>query len=114
MTLSLIAQEAHAHTVDCLQAANRRKDEFIATLGHELRNPLFTLRNGLEIARPIAASDERLRRTLAMMERQLAHLVELVEELMDVSRIASGKVISARDSGGLLLDHARPIPLRNP
>ena len=92
MTLSLIAQESHAHTVVCLQEANRRKDEFIATLGHELRNPLFTLRNGLEIARPIAASDERLRLTLAMMERQLAHLVELVEDLMDVSRVGFGKV----------------------
>jgi signal transduction histidine kinase len=92
MTLSLMAPDSHSHTMACLQEANRRKDEFIATLGHELRDPLFTMRNGLEIARPIAACDERLRLTLAMMERQLAHMVRLVEDLMDVSRIGYGKV----------------------
>jgi len=75
-----------------LNAADRRKDEFLATLGHELRNPLAPLRNGLRIARR-APSDEALReRTFAMMERQLDHLVRLVDDLLDVGRITAGKI----------------------
>jgi signal transduction histidine kinase len=70
----------------------RRKDEFFATLAHELRNPLFAMRNGLQIIRAAAPPTEPLQSAVSMMERQLAHLVRLVDDLMDVGRIGSGKI----------------------
>ncbi|MBL0938102.1 MAG: PAS domain S-box protein [Gemmatimonadaceae bacterium] len=75
-----------------LSDADRRKDEFLATLAHELRNPLAPLRNGVEILRLAAPSPEILERTRGMMERQLVQLVRLVDDLLDVSRISSGKL----------------------
>jgi PAS domain S-box-containing protein len=77
---------------ELLRESDRRKDEFLAVLSHELRNPLATLRNGLEILRLCAAEDEASRDTRAMMERQLGHLVRLVDDLLDVSRISRGKL----------------------
>jgi PAS domain S-box-containing protein len=74
-----------------LRAADRRKDEFLATLAHELRNPLAPLRNGLQITRR-GLPDAKLQRTLDMMDRQLSHLVRLVDDLLDVGRISSGKM----------------------
>jgi signal transduction histidine kinase len=75
-----------------LQDADRRKDEFLATLAHELRNPLAPLRNGLQIARLTSKADSPFQRTIAMMDRQLTHLVRLVDDLLDVGRISSGKI----------------------
>jgi PAS domain S-box-containing protein len=73
--------------------ADRRKDEFLAVLAHELRNPLAPLRNGVQIARLTAPADATLRNTLDMMDRQLTHLVRLVDDLLDISRISRGKVV---------------------
>jgi PAS domain S-box-containing protein len=70
----------------------RRKDEFLAILAHELRNPLAPVRNGLQILRLRAASDSILQSTVAMMDRQMTHLVRLVDDLLDVSRITRGKL----------------------
>jgi signal transduction histidine kinase len=78
--------------VKALIASDRRKDVFLATLAHELRNPLAPIRNGLELMRIASPPDDRRRPTLDMMERQLRHLVHLVDDLMDVSRIATGKI----------------------
>ncbi len=74
-----------------LQEADARKDEFLAILAHELRNPLAPLANGLSAlaAHPDA---ERAAQVRSMMERQLAHLVRLIDDLMDVSRISRGKI----------------------
>lgn len=77
---------------EVLQESDRRKDEFIATLAHELRNPLAPLRNGLHVARLTSRTNEALRGTLDMMERQLSLLVRLVDDLLDVGRISSGKL----------------------
>jgi signal transduction histidine kinase len=71
-----------------LKEADRRKDEFLATLAHELRNPLAPIRNALEIMR-MTGGAERIRET---MERQVSHLVRLVDDLLEVSRISRGKV----------------------
>jgi signal transduction histidine kinase len=71
---------------------NRRKDEFVATLAHEFRNPLFALGNGLQIMRAAAPRAEPLQSAVSIMERQLGHLVRLVDDLMDVGRIGCGKV----------------------
>jgi PAS domain S-box-containing protein len=74
-----------------LAEADRRKDEFLATLAHELRNPLAPLRNGVEVLR--RTRDATLStRTLEMMERQLGQLVHLVDDLLDLARATSGKL----------------------
>jgi len=75
-----------------LHEADRRKDEFLATLAHELRNPLAPLRNGLQLLRMVGSGDETSEMALEMMERQLCQMVRLVDDLMDVSRISTGKV----------------------
>ncbi|MBE7366487.1 PAS domain-containing protein [Ramlibacter pallidus] len=72
--------------------ADRRKDEFIATLAHELRNPLAPIRTGLEILRRVGELPPPAARTRDMMERQLTHLVRLVDDLLDVSRVSRGKL----------------------
>ena len=84
-----ITEEKRAEAA--LKEADRHKDEFLATLAHELRNPLAPLRSGLEIlqATPDAAIRER---ALATMSRQLGNLVRLVDDLLDVSRISRGKL----------------------
>lgn len=74
-----------------LSDANRRKDEFLATLAHELRNPLAPLRNALQIIR-LSPGQEAKDQARSMMERQLGQMVRLVDDLMDVSRITRGKV----------------------
>lgn len=77
---------------EALKEADRRKNEFLATLAHELRNPLAPLRNGLEIihlASDDPASVEKARR---MMERQFEHMVRLIDDLLDLSRISRGKI----------------------
>ena len=86
-----------------LREAERRKDEFLATLAHELRNPLAPIRNGLQILALSTSADERLRRTGEMMERQMNHLVRLVDELLQASRISRGKV-ELRQKSVLLQD----------
>jgi signal transduction histidine kinase/ActR/RegA family two-component response regulator len=76
--------------------ADRRKDEFLATLAHELRNPLAPIRTGLQaLARPggEGAGGAEIR---AIMERQLFQMVRLIDDLLDVSRISSGKVVLQR------------------
>ncbi|MCL4762160.1 MAG: response regulator [Burkholderiales bacterium] len=75
-----------------LRIADRRKDEFLATLAHELRNPLAPLRNALDILRLPNLPAGRLQQITAMMERQLRQLVRLVDDLLDVSRISTGKL----------------------
>ncbi|HSS28622.1 MAG TPA: ATP-binding protein [Usitatibacter sp.] len=80
-----------------LRQNDQRKNEFLATLAHELRNPLAPLRNGLEVlklAGPNAATSDRARE---MMERQMLQLVRLVDDLLDVSRVSRGKVELRRE-----------------
>ncbi|HEY9422025.1 MAG TPA: ATP-binding protein [Thermoanaerobaculia bacterium] len=75
-----------------LAEAGRRKDEFLAMLAHELRNPLAPIRNALQILRAPEASPAVVERAREMMERQIHHMVRLVDDLLDVSRITRGKV----------------------
>jgi PAS domain S-box-containing protein len=75
-----------------LTDADRRKTEFLATLAHELRNPLAPLRSGLQVLRLSAGDPARAARVLEVMERQLGHMVELVDDLLDVARITRGQV----------------------
>jgi PAS domain S-box-containing protein len=77
--------------------ADRRKDEFLATLAHELRNPLAPIRNGLYLLRMLDDDATAARQARAMMERQVEHLVRLVDDLLELSRITRGKVALRRE-----------------
>ena len=75
-----------------LQDADRRKDEFLATLAHELRNPLAPLRNALTLLKATDCDPQTLRDTRDMMDRQLQQMVRLVDDLLDVSRITRNRI----------------------
>ncbi|TWI69988.1 signal transduction histidine kinase [Pseudoduganella lurida] len=80
-----------------LLLADRRKDEFLATLAHELRNPLAPLRTGLDIMRLSGGDPAAGERARGVMERQLKQMVRLVDDLLDVSRINTGKLAIRRE-----------------
>jgi PAS domain S-box-containing protein len=82
------AEQAVDELNDELRESSRRKDEFLAMLGHELRNPLAPIRSGLDVLE-LGARDEE---TILLMKGQLAHLVRLVDDLLDVSRIMRGRI----------------------
>ena len=75
-----------------LSESDRRKDEFLATLAHELRNPLTPIRTGLELIKLAGDSREVVEQVRTMMNRQLTQMVRLIDDLMDVSRINTGKL----------------------
>jgi signal transduction histidine kinase/DNA-binding response OmpR family regulator len=75
-----------------LQEASRRKDEFLAMLSHELRNPLAPIRNAAEVMRRVARADGGVAWACEVVERQVTHLAQLVDDLLDVSRITQGKI----------------------
>lgn len=76
-----------------LRDADRRKDHFLATLAHELRNPLAPLRNGLEVIKLAHIESDSVRKAQAVMDRQLGHMVRLIDDLLDMSRISQGKIV---------------------
>jgi PAS domain S-box-containing protein len=80
-----------------LEDANRYKDEFLAMLAHELRNPLAPISNALQLMRVVEPTSTQSVQARAIMERQLAHLVRLVDDLMEVSRITRGKIELRRE-----------------
>lgn len=83
---------ASKQTEEALRGADRRKDAFLAMLAHELRNPLSPLRTGIDLLGQVACDPERLAALQATMTRQVNQLIYLVDDLLDVSRIASGKI----------------------
>ncbi len=103
-TLNLLEDAVEAHTAEQeenakrrrieeeLRQANRRKDEFLATLAHELRNPLVPIRNCLHLLRFGGLDGPAVARACEMMERQVNHVVRLVDDLMEVSRITRGRI----------------------
>jgi signal transduction histidine kinase len=88
----LLRDEALRRNEKALSDADRRKDEFIATLAHELRNPLAPIRTGLRVLR-LTHDAETSMRTLDIMERQLGQMTRLIDDLLDISRVTSGKVL---------------------
>lgn len=98
-----------------LRETDRRKDEFLATLSHELRNPLAPIRNGLHYFRRLRVGGEDAAEVHQMMERQFNHLVRLVDDLLEVSRITRGKVelrLEQADLGRILhgaIETSRPL-----
>jgi PAS domain S-box-containing protein len=75
-----------------LSLADRRKDEFLATLSHELRNPLAPMRSALEVLKLTAASDRAALGILGVFDRQLHHMTHLVDDLMEISRVTQGRM----------------------
>ncbi|MCW7537390.1 ATP-binding protein [Aquabacterium sp. A7-Y] len=92
-----IEMEERQKAEAALRAADRRKDEFLATLAHELRNPLAPLSNGIEILKLPKADAEARGRVLGIMERQLRQMVRLIDDLLEVSRITTGKLALKRE-----------------
>ena len=84
-----IAEKERAKAEEALREADRRKDEFLAMLAHELRNPLAPIRNALEMLKLVEASPALQKQTREMMERQVQLMVRLVDDLLDVSRITA-------------------------
>lgn len=79
-------------TEEALRQADRRKDEFLAMLAHELRNPLSAISNALHVARLPGLPDEKLRWTSDVLDRQMTQLTRLIDDLLDVARITQGKI----------------------
>lgn len=101
-------------TYEALQETDRRKDEFLATLAHELRNPLAPVRNGLRLLNMNEQNTEA-KNLLEMMDRQVTHLVRLIDDLLDVSRVSNGKIdlrkepVTARDIITLAVETSQPM-----
>jgi len=98
-----------------LQAADKRKDEFLAMLAHELRNPLASIRNSAEIMKTLPIVDGALTEVERIIERQSRHLSRLVDDLLDVARITTGKVrlrkqnLSLTDVLKRAVENVRPL-----
>jgi signal transduction histidine kinase/DNA-binding response OmpR family regulator len=76
-----------------LEESSRRKDEFLAMLSHELRNPLAPIRNAVEVIRLVAPPEQKVRWAADVTDRQVRQLTRLVDELLDVARISQGKIV---------------------
>jgi signal transduction histidine kinase/ActR/RegA family two-component response regulator len=115
-TLSALqrSQQELAQQAEQLRATDRRKDEFLATLAHELRNPLAPIQTGLDILKNSLKEDAG-DRTLGVMSRQLKHMVRLIDDLLDVSRITQGKFelkrsrVALSDVLDTALETSRPL-----
>ena len=105
---------------ESLREADRRKNEFLATLSHELRNPLAAIANAAQFMQLASPAEPLLAPSLDVLGRQVGHLVRLVDDLLDVSRITRGKItlrterIDLADVVGRALETARPLAARAP
>ncbi|HWB11450.1 MAG TPA: ATP-binding protein [Pirellulales bacterium] len=104
----------NATLYQALKEADRRKDEFLALLGHELRNPLAPISNSLSVLKLPGADASIGRQAREMMERQVEHMVRLVDDLLDVSRIMRGKIELRREAVELAAVVARAVETSQP
>jgi signal transduction histidine kinase len=107
-----VAERARAEAA--LKEADRHKDEFLAVLAHELRNPLAPIRNAVEIMRRSALTDPQLSWSRDVIERQVKHLTRLVDDLLDVSRITRGNINLSREPVSVTTIVARAIETIQP
>ena len=91
------AQEALRQSEEAAKEADRRKDEFLALLGHELRNPLGPIRHAVQILRTTGPTEDQLEQAREVIDRQVTQMSCLLDDLLDVSRIASGRVHLRRE-----------------
>ncbi|MFP5288400.1 MAG: ATP-binding protein, partial [Thermoanaerobaculia bacterium] len=110
----LLAAELRARA-DALAETDRRKDEFLAMLAHELRNPLGAIANASHVLDQIGTPQPPMQRAVGVIQRQIQHLVRLVDDLLDVSRITRGKIelrlepVDLRDAVRGAVEMTRPI-----
>jgi PAS domain S-box-containing protein len=97
-----------------LRQADRLKDEFLAMLAHELRNPLAPIRNAVEVMRMLGPSDPNHQRARDLIERQVQQMGRLVDDLLDVSRITMGKIVFQKEPVELALVIARAVETSRP
>ncbi|TFV92914.1 response regulator [Oxalobacteraceae bacterium OM1] len=112
VTESVKAHQALRESENELKAANRRKDEFLAMLAHELRNPLAPIATAAELLKLATLDKDRVRKTSDVIARQVAHMTELVDDLLDVSRVTRGLVTLQEEAlsiSGLLADAAEQV-----
>jgi PAS domain S-box-containing protein len=107
-------QEELRARVEELAEGDRQKNEFLAMLGHELRNPLAPMRNALQILKMSGVDATIISRARDVMERQLNHMIRLVDDLLDVSRIMRGKVELRRDVVDLVSILGQAIEMSRP
>jgi signal transduction histidine kinase/ActR/RegA family two-component response regulator len=91
------AREQAETALEAVGEADRRKDEFLAMLAHELRNPLAPIRNAVEVMRTMGLGEPALQRARDVIDRQLIHMTRLVDDLLEVSRITRGKIALEKD-----------------
>jgi PAS domain S-box-containing protein len=109
------AEEKLRQQEEKLREADRRKDEFLATLAHELRNPLAPIRNGLALLKIADRDAIAIEQVRSMMERQLTQMIRLVDDLLDVSRITRDKLVLRKERVALsavihsALETSRPL-----
>jgi PAS domain S-box-containing protein len=96
ISAQVLARKAIEESRAALEQADRSKDEFLATLAHELRNPLAPIRNSVHVLR-LAGNRDAVKHIHEMMERQVNHMIRLVDDLMEVSRITRGKIELRRE-----------------
>jgi signal transduction histidine kinase/CheY-like chemotaxis protein len=99
---------------EALRLADRRKDEFLAMLAHELRNPLAPIRNSTQVIRLLGTTDPNVQRATELVERQVQHMTRLVDDLLDVSRITSGKIKLQKEPVELAAVVARAVETARP
>lgn len=103
--------------MEALNEANCRKDEFLAMLAHELRNPLAPVRNGIEILRLARKTDgngKLMEQTIGIMDKQIHHITRLVDDLLDVSRITRGKIELRKEKVDLATAVSRAVEAAHP
>ncbi len=111
----LVEREKLTRLTQALQAADRNKDNFLAMLGHELRNPLAPISAGAELLRRIQDPDPRVARTSELIARQVGHMTKIVNDLLDVSRVTRGlitldkSVIEMADVVSAGVEQVRPL-----
>jgi signal transduction histidine kinase len=107
--------EESRRAAEALREADRRKDEFLATLAHELRNPLAPIRTSLQLLKLASHGGPDADVAREIMDRQVAHMVRLIDDLLDISRVNSGKVdlqkrpVSVREVVGSAIEASQPL-----
>jgi PAS domain S-box-containing protein len=108
-----LEREVHMR-LDELAEADRQKNEFLAMLAHELRNPLAPMRNSLHLLKMQGANEEMTQHAREVMERQLQHLVRLVDDLLDLARIVRGHIDLRREELDIAVAVARAMEIAQP
>ncbi len=107
-----ITAQRRAH--EALQEADRQKDEFLAMLAHELRNPLAPIRNAIEVLRLAGTTEANLQWARDVIDRQVGHMSRLVDDLLDISRITRGKVTLSKERIDLATVLGRAVETSRP